>query len=215
MSGMKVTKLAHSCLLVETDDAVALFDPGSMSYESHLLDIAQLPRLTYIIITHSHPDHFSEAFVAELVAQFSEVIIITTAEIVETLAEKNIIAQTTGTEDVVVFELAHESMVPLVPEAHMCQNIGVHYLNKLTHPGDSYALTETKEILALPVAGPWAAPIDGVRLGTILKPTTIIPIHDWMHKDAARSSSYDWFEGYFTGIGVRFLKMVDGEPVEL
>ena len=35
---MKITKYIHACLLVETEDRVALFDPGSMSYSAFPLN---------------------------------------------------------------------------------------------------------------------------------------------------------------------------------
>ena len=49
---MRLTHLGHSAVLVETDDARVLIDPGNFSDDWH-----GLTDLDAILITHSHPDH--------------------------------------------------------------------------------------------------------------------------------------------------------------
>ena len=49
---MRLTHLGHSAVLVETDDARVLIDPGNFSDAWH-----GLTDLDAILITHSHPDH--------------------------------------------------------------------------------------------------------------------------------------------------------------
>ena len=211
---MKITKLAHSCLLVESDGDVTIFDPGTMSYDAKLLDIDGIPRLDRIVITHAHADHFSEEFVVELVAQFPNVRIITTQEVVTALKVKGITAQTTGDDMIELFESSHESMHPLAP-LPMVQNIGVHYRGLLSHPGDSHHISATKACLALPVDAPWGSTIEAVRLALALKPTTILPIHDWMWKDSWKKDMYSRLEGFFKTQGITFLPLVDGQSVEV
>lgn len=48
---MKLTHLGHACLLVETDGARLLVDPGTMSDFAHVRD------LDAVLVTHQHPDH--------------------------------------------------------------------------------------------------------------------------------------------------------------
>jgi L-ascorbate metabolism protein UlaG (beta-lactamase superfamily) len=211
---MKITKLVHACLLVETKDDVTIFDPGSMSYDSKLLDISVLTRLDHIVITHKHEDHFSEDFVKELVAQFPDVIIISTPEVVSILGEKGIKSQSTGDNLVELFDTPHENMAPLA-SVPMPQNIVVSYMGLLTHPGDSYGIKSSKDIFALPLAGPWGATIEGVRLATELRPKVVLPIHDWMWNEDWKHVMYGRMEDYFAGIGIRFVKLIDGESVEL
>ena len=49
---MRITHLGHSAVLVETDDARVLIDPGNFSDSWH-----GLTDLDAILITHNHPDH--------------------------------------------------------------------------------------------------------------------------------------------------------------
>jgi L-ascorbate metabolism protein UlaG (beta-lactamase superfamily) len=63
---MRLTKFVHSCVLVEDNEKSILFDPGIFSWKSGLVDVAKLPQLDTIAISHRHPDHFAEPFVDAL-----------------------------------------------------------------------------------------------------------------------------------------------------
>ena len=91
--------------------------------------------------------------------------------------------------------------------------IGVHYLDLLTDPGDSHSFTETKAILALPVTAPWGANVRAVNLALELKPQYVVPIHDWHWSDDARKQSYDRMEQVLSENGITFFKMETGVPV--
>jgi L-ascorbate metabolism protein UlaG (beta-lactamase superfamily) len=91
----------------------------------------------------------------------------------------------------------------------------VHYLDKLSHPGDSHSFSETKEVLALPVQAPWGSARDAVKLGLKLKPTYIIPVHDWHWNPEARKALYQAMEEVFDAAGITFISPIDGEPFVL
>lgn len=210
---MKITKFVHSCLLVENADAsgrVALFDPGVYS----TVDVNALERLDDIFITHSHGDHMDVDLIARLFHKFPDVRITTTAENVTTLEERGIKTATAQPEGVNLFDSPHEVVRPYL-DVDPPQEIGVHYLDVLSHPGDSHSFTETKPVLALPVQAPWGSPVDATALGIKLKPKYIVPIHDWHWSDAGRASAYDFMEKAFAREGITFIKAVNGEPFEL
>jgi L-ascorbate metabolism protein UlaG (beta-lactamase superfamily) len=208
---MKITKFVHSCLLVEMPEPVnrtVLFDPGIMSEEA--LNAHQFEFLDDIVITHMHPDHFHVPVIKKLVEQFPDVRILAPEEVTEKLKAENIEAQTTPPEGMELFDAPHEEVEPMFP---LPQEIGVHYLDKLTDPGDSHSFTETKEILALPVQAPWGSTLSAVRLALKLKPKHILPIHDWHWSDAARTGMYDQLEGLFAEQGITFHKLETATPV--
>src|SRR5918992_4702003 len=49
---MQITHLGHSAVLVETDDARILIDPGNFSDAWH-----GVTDLDAVLLTHQHPDH--------------------------------------------------------------------------------------------------------------------------------------------------------------
>jgi L-ascorbate metabolism protein UlaG (beta-lactamase superfamily) len=207
---MKITKFIHSCLLVETPDRTAIFDPGAMSEAVFKVD--DLKQLDDIFITHSHGDHFSPSFVKQLVAKFPDVRITTTPEVVAALAKENIQASDQPPEGVTFFDSPHEDVKPLFPAP---QEIGIHYLDTLSDPGDSHSFHETKAILALPVQAPWGSTIKAVNLALELKPKHVLPIHDWHWSDAAREQSYDMLERVLGEQGITFHKLQTGQPIEI
>lgn len=207
---MKITKLVHSCLLVETPDRVALFDPGTMS----TVEVDNLERLDDIFITHAHGDHMDVELIKRLVAAFPDARITAPPEAVERLKAEGVQASTEAPEGTRLFTSPHELIRPYIP-ADPPQEIGIHYLDRLSHPGDSHSFKETMPILALPVQGPWGSVVGATRLGIELQPKYIIPVHDWHWNDTARQGAYDQLEKDFAEHGITFIKAVNGEPFEI
>lgn len=210
---MKITKFEHSCLLVEMpapQNRATLFDPGMMSEAA--LDISKIDYLDDIVITHSHGDHLSLNLMKQLVAKFPAVKITAPADVVDLLEKEDIAASSDPSEGISFFDAPHEAVEPLfiTPD-----QIGVHYLAMLTHPGDSHSFSETKAILALPVTAPWGATTTAVKLALELKPQYVLPIHDWHWRPEARDQMYSALEQAFAQRGITFVKLVTGEPVTL
>lgn len=206
---MKITKLGHSCLLVEVPAPVnrtAIFDPGVYSQ----VDIASLEFLDDIVITHEHPDHYDPDVMKKLTEKFPKVRIKTPSTMVPKL--EGISVTTDAVDGIEIFDARHEGHGPfLVPP----ENIGVHYLGKLSHPGDSHSFLETKDILALPVTAPWGSTDRAVQLALQIKPKHILPIHDWHWKDEVREQMYDRLEILFKDYDMSFHKLRNGEPLVL
>lgn len=210
---MKITKLVHSCLLVEMPEPVnrtALFDPGTMS----TVDVDGLQYLDDIVITHGHSDHFDIGLVKRLVAKFPNVHVTAPDEVVAKLNTESVPATSAASEGIVLFDSPHEVIRPLM-NSEPPQEIGVHYLDKLSHPGDSHSFHESKGVLALPVQAPWGSTVNAVSLALELKPKYIVPIHDWHWRDEARESLYGGMEQLFATQGITFIKAVNGESFVL
>lgn len=207
---MKITKFVHSCVLVETAESAALFDPGIMSEQA--LQDALIQKLDDIFISHEHSDHYSPAAVKNLVSQFPDVRITAPRAVADLLAKENLPISTIAPETAVLFASPHEDGTPIFTAP---QQIGVHYQDFYTHPGDSHSFNETKAILALPVTAPWGSTVAAVRLGLKLQPRYILPIHDWHWQDQARQNTYDQLERIFGQAGITFLKPETGIAIEL
>ena len=210
---MKITKFEHSCLLVEMpapQNRTTLFDPGMMSETA--LDVSMIDYLDDIVITHSHVDHLSLNLMKQLVAKFPAVKITAPADVVDMLEKEAIAASSDPSDGISFFDAPHEAVEPLFITP---TQIGVHYLARLTHPGDSHSFSETKAILALPVTAPWGAATTAVKLALELRPKYVLPIHDWHWRPEARDQMYGALEQAFAQHGITFVKLVTGEPVTL
>lgn len=211
---MKITKFQHSCLLIEMPEPVnrtVLFDPGVMS--EHVLDVDSLVYLDDIVITHQHSDHFSVPLLQKLVARFPDVRILAPPDTVELIREAGITNVTSEPpEGITLFDAPHESVEPVYPQP---DNLGVHYLDTVTHPGDSHSFNETKKVLALPLSGPWASTIRAINLALELKPAYVLPIHDWHWSEVAREGMYQTIEGALAKQGITFVPLATATPVVL
>lgn len=208
---MKITKLEHSCLLVEMPAPVnrtALFDPGVMS--EPFVDVDSLQYLDDIFITHSHPDHMSIPLISKLVEKFPDVRITGPREVVAKLKQEGIAASSEAPEGVEFFDSKHERVLPLFQPP---EEVGFHYLDMLSHPGDSHGFTESKAVLALPVTAPWGSMVRAVNLACEVGPQYILPIHDWHWREEAKAQAYDQLEKVFADKGMTFLKLENGKPV--
>jgi L-ascorbate metabolism protein UlaG (beta-lactamase superfamily) len=210
---MQITKLGHSCLLVETSEAgvgrTALFDPGVFSK----VTLSSIKSLDDIFITHMHTDHMDVAVVQKLVKKFPKVRVLAPPEAVEKLQQSGVVQATSEPPGgVQLFLSPHEDLSPFgtPPQEH-----GIHYLGKLSHPGDSHHFTETMPVLALPVTAPWGSMLRAAAVGQALKPRYIVPIHDWHWRTEAREQAYETLEQFFGTQGITFVKPVDGQPFTL
>jgi len=185
-----------------------LFDPGAMSEAA--LDVDKLEFLDDIVITHIHSDHVSTNLMKQLVAKFPDVRITTTPEVADMLAKEGITAGTEAPEGMAFFDSPHAD---LQPWGHAPQEIGVHYLGVLSHPGDSHEFHESKEILAMPMTAPWGSMIKAVNVALELKPKHVIPIHDWHWKDEALDQMYGNLQGVFEAQGIMLHRPKTGEPI--
>ncbi len=205
---LTITKYVHSCLLVETDDRTALFDPGVMS--ESVLPVEKLSRLDDIFITHVHSDHLSLSLIGSLNQRFGDARITTTAEAVSLLGSAGLEASSQLPSGVTSFHAPHESVEPLFPRP---QQLAFHYLDSLSDPGDSHHFDETKPILALPVTAPWGSAIAAINLALRLKPRHVLPIHDWHWSNEARQQMYQRFTEVLQKQEIVFHQLNTGQPI--
>lgn len=184
---MKITKLGHSCVLVETLDRVGLFDPGVWSNKD-LID--QIEHVDRIIYTHEHPDHFDEEILKSLVDRFPDAHVVCNESIRQKIAKANIaVTIREETKCTRKFTSPHEKLP--VPGAKVPTENGYHFKELFTSPGDSHSFSETKKVLAMPFIAPWGKTGDAIDKVIELKPEYVLPIHDWHYADEARV----WLQG--------------------
>lgn len=211
---MRVTKFVHSCLLVESAEINVLIDPGNFTWSSRLLRIDRLPALDYIVITHEHSDHYDELGLKKLSKHIPHATIITNNDLAGKITALKLPNPVhAGSDDnMVVFEATHE---PLPLDTPTVLNIGVHVAGRLTYPGDSCAFENAREILALPISGPFTSYKHALDVIVKLKPKVVLPLHDWEWHKAARENRYSRAKELLQSHNIEFIELENAEPVEL
>lgn len=210
---MRITKFVHSCILVEDDGRTVLFDPGTFSWNSGIIDLASWPQIDEVVITHEHPDHYNEDFIKAAFAHSPNASFVTNESVASKLkALGNLKVFTVSTETTKILDLTHEDVEPFGTNV---DHIGVNWNAKVTNPGDTHNFSETKEILLLPITAPWGTTIKAVRLALELKPKVIVPIHDYFLVEDWKQVVYDRAEALCLEAGIKFIKPKNGEPLEI
>lgn len=180
---MRVTRLGHAAILVETDGARVLVDPGSFSDAWH-----DLTDLTAVLATHQHPDHIDPAHLVGVVRNNPEARVVVEESVVPRLADEAVEASPAHPGNTFTFgsirvEVAGGRHAIIHDEIPRVGNVGFVFSEgsgpRLYHPGDSYEYPlEQVDVLALPLTAPWARAATTADFLAAVAPTHAFPIHD-------------------------------------
>ncbi len=167
-----VRRLVESCVVIGTDTATTLIDPGSLSFETDGLDsIGQIDR---VLITHEHHDHVNSDFVRWLIDRGNDLSVHANDAVARLLEPHGISVSTQNPPGVDSEDVLHE----MVPNGATPPNRSFTVDGVFTHPGDSYQPTSSAAVLALPLLTPWGTATKSVEFARRLEPTVVVPVHD-------------------------------------
>lgn len=187
---MKITKIFHSCVLLEENGAKILLDPGAWVFGENYLDKIDADA---VLVTHEHQDHYFPDELKEFGGK-----IITNASLAQKMKEAGIKADVLQKGkslnimgfSVSAFDCPHGSLPVPCPE-----NVGF-LINKvctdahsasfsLFAPGDSLEFhkeVQNIDVLLAPVIAPWMRVAEGIDFVKRVKPKITVPVHDGFMK---------------------------------
>jgi L-ascorbate metabolism protein UlaG (beta-lactamase superfamily) len=213
---MRLTKLGHSCLLVEEGGARLLLDPGNLSQ-----GFEELEGLTAVLFTHQHADHLDRARLRGLLDRNPRARVVSDQGSAEPLGQAGVEVEVVadGQElDVggVGVRVAGRDHAVIHPDIPVVPNVGYLVGGRLFHPGDAFTQPgQPVEVLAVPAGAPWlklSEPIDYLRA---VRPRVAVPVHDQVLSGAGRSIHYRQLEQLGAREGTTLRSLDDGAPVEL
>jgi L-ascorbate metabolism protein UlaG (beta-lactamase superfamily) len=205
---MKIKKIGHCCLVVEVEVLGAegaqhikkiMTDPGGWT-------IKQIDErnIDLILITHEHGDHLHVESLKKVLENNPGSKVVTNTAVKNILVKENIwqdngnfmvlengsLEESLGAEFESIKKLGIGLFAKTCPHADIyddivpVQNTGYMVNDKLFYPGDAYLFIEKPvEILALPVAGPWAKIREVIEYAKKVKPKVAFPVHDGLIKE--------------------------------
>jgi L-ascorbate metabolism protein UlaG (beta-lactamase superfamily) len=212
---MRLTKLGHSCLLVEQGRARLLLDPGTLS-----VGFEELEGLTAVLFTHQHPDHLDQARLRGLLDRNPRARVISDQGSAEPLGQAGVEVQVVADGEEldlggVGVRVAGRDHAVIHPDIAVVPNVGYLVGGRLFHPGDAFTLPgQPVEVLAVPAGAPWlklSEPIDYLRA---VRPKLAVPVHDQVLSAAGRSIHYRQLEQLGGKGGTTLRVLDDGAPAE-
>jgi L-ascorbate metabolism protein UlaG (beta-lactamase superfamily) len=222
---MKIKKIGHCCLVIEAAGKDGLVkrimtDPGT--WTSGQIDEKNID---LILITHEHVDHLHTESLKKVLENNPGCKVVTNNAVKIILQKENIWKE--GGENFSVLENGEENVLGVDLFAKSCnhadiydgivpvQNTGYLVEDRLFYPGDAYLeIDRPVEILALPVAGPWAKIREVVEYAKRVGPQVAFPVHDGLIKEKCIGPFRFLPNKFLSEAGIEFKDLNDGESVE-
>ncbi len=210
MEPMQITRFGHAAVLVEVAGARILVDPGTFSVD----ETFALTGLDAIVVTHQHPDHLDQERLPPLLAGNPDAVLVSDPETAATVSfgewipNADRLETAIGAVSVRGVGAQHAVILPTLPRI---ANVGVLVSAPgeptLFHPGDSYEHAPAGvDVLALPLAAPWAKTSETVDFAQRVAPATLFPMHDRTISDLAYGTYWGQVSGH---AGVDDCRLVD------
>ena len=208
---MKITKLVHSCLLVELDGKKILVDPGAYSWKDEIVKDFDFSNITAVVITHNHPDHFNDDFVRTVKDSSPSAAWHGTPEVVDELNELGIDGNSSSEDpDIRFVESQHADLSPWFDTQP--EHTSYVLFEKVLISGDCQTLASAQGVPCLSGAingGPWGAVVGFAKMIESMKerPKVVLPLHDWHWNEDARNTIYAQLAIVMDKFGVKFIAL--------
>lgn len=210
---MKVTKYEHACLDITEGGSRLIVCPGTFT-----TSLTNFDRVTAVVITHIHADHFDEDKVKAIINSNPDVKIYTTAEVKEKQGDKAIVGQPGQPIKVGDFNLEFfgDNHAVIDPKTPVVQNIGVLVNNKFYYPGDSLTpCLKTFDVLAVPASAPWLRIGETIPLIEESDCKAVLPTHNALLSDIGHNTTNNWLQTFAERSGKEFKYLKPGESIEI
>jgi len=202
-----IRRLADSCLVIRTDDAATLIDPGFFAYDSGAVDLDTVGEINRVLVTHEHGDHVKPEFVRWLIDRGTDVTVHANQAVADLLAGHDIKVDTANPSGVTSEDVLHGKL----PNGAQPPNRSFTIEGILTHPGDSPDPQTSAPVLALPFVTPWGTPYSQVGFAKRVGPRQVIPIHDFYLTDGGRDFLVGFVGGVLEAAGIEVVSLAPGE----
>ncbi|MBH0129535.1 MBL fold metallo-hydrolase [Salinibacterium sp. NK8237] len=211
---MKVTKYEHACLVLEHHNERLVIDPGGFTEPLPVLD-----NVTAIVITHQHPDHWTDEHLARLLDNNPDAPIFGPAGVTAAATNWNITTVVDGASETVgawtleFFGGEHAVIHPSIP---MIDNLGVLVNGEFWYGGDSFTVPPKPVVsAAIPAGAPWLKISEVMDYVTELAPKRAIQTHDAVLSDKGLALSAARITDAMAGYGGELTVLQPGESITL
>jgi L-ascorbate metabolism protein UlaG (beta-lactamase superfamily) len=209
---MKLTKFEHACLDIKEGSDRLIIDPGAFATPS------DLSRVTAVVITHAHFDHFINNKLQALAKQNPGLKIFTTQEVADEYKGDVVVPHVNKPYNAGGFKLEFfgTDHARNDPEVSAGQNIGVLVNDHLYYPGDSYTLCPKPfKALAIPASGPWFKIAETIPLIEESNCEMVFPTHDALLTELGKDVGNRYMSVFAERSGKKYQAIKDGDSLTI
>ena len=216
---MRITKLVHSCLLVEKDGKKVLVDPGSYSWQDEKVKSFDFSNISAVVITHNHPDHLNEEFARAVQQASPNAKWYGMPEVIEDLKKLDILGLPSSEDtDIRFIASQHADLAPWFD--HQPEHTSYVIFGEILISGDCQTLTNAygARILAGAInGGPWGSVVGFTKMIEAMteRPKIVVPLHDWHWNKDARSAIYARLSDVLATFDIEFVHSEDCVELEV
>ncbi len=212
---MRLTKLEHACVRLQSEDGVLVIDPGVWSGPD-ALDGADA-----VLVTHEHFDHLDAGRLRALLGSNPATRLWTNASVASQFEDVGGQVQavahgdtfTAAGFDVHVYGEEHALLHPSIPAI---SNIGFAVGGEVFHPGDALTVPEEPAAtLLLPVNAPWLKVSEMVDYAREVGPQRAYAIHDGLLNARGLAILDNWLKIAAEPVGGTFARLEPGTSLDL
>lgn len=195
LGDVRIVHYGHSCVLLTTDSARLLFDPGTFSsgFES-------VRDLDAILITHQHFDHLDGNRLPALAKTNPNAALVVDEDTVPEIEKLGLTPTTVARPgDTLTFGKTGIAVVggrhaTIHPDFAMPTNAG--YIvddGAFYHPGDALFVPEQRiDVLGLPMSAPWLKTSEAADFLREVAPRVAVPIHEALLTEVGFQVQQNW-----------------------
>ncbi len=216
---MRITKLVHSCILVESSNKKILVDPGVYSWADGKVKSTDFSGIDSVVITHAHPDHLNEDFADRVNKTSPNSKWYGPKDVVGQLSDWGITARDSSKDEFIEFiKSDHADLAPWFGQQP--DHTSFLLFGELLITGDCQTLTSShgaKYVAAAINGGPWGSIVGFSKMIAAMdeRPQVVLPLHDWHWNDAARDAMYSRLPDVLGQFNVDFTPLYNGVQKEL
>lgn len=212
---MRLSKLGHACVRLETDDGVVVIDPGMFT------DPTALDGADALLITHEHADHFAPERVLAAAAANPRLRIWTNPSVADQLAGLGgRVTPVKGgdTFDVLGLDVeVHGELHAIIhPDIPRIANVGFLLDGRIFHPGDALTLPgRSVDVLMAPVYAPWSRIWEVIDYIRAVAARQTYAMHDAGLSDIGQTVVDGLLSARGPGVGSDYARLAPTDSVEL
>ena len=212
---MRITKLEHAALILESGGHRLVIDPGGLSNP-----ILGVTGVDAIIITHEHADHWTPEQLKRILGDNPSAIIIGPAGVATAATDFTVEVAVPGeTREVGPFPLRffggnHAVIHPTMP---IIENLGVLVDERFFYPGDSFyvPLGYPVDTLAAPAGAPWLKISEAMDYVSQIAPKRAFGTHDGVLSAAGRGIAHDRLKAVTEAKGGEYFALQPEEFIDI